>query len=236
MNLPRHKPGSGSGFTLIEMLLALAVSAIVLAGIGGVFFSAMRLRERTTALVDASAPLYFAMDALRRDLQGALPPGAVLAGAFKSGPQSSGGLAQSFWIQFSTTTGAISASAPYGDIQDVLYELREPEVRTNGSGKDLVRGTCRNLLSTMAMEWTDKPVLANVESLQFSCFDGVQWRDTWDTSMSDTNLPSAVRVRIQLVGNDTTDNRIREPIEIIVPLVIQSGTNETQSATAEGSS
>jgi hypothetical protein len=144
-------------------------------------------------------------------------------------------MALSYWIQFSTTTGAIGANAPYGEIQDVLYELREPEVRTNGAGKDLIRSTCRNLLSPMTMEWSDKAVLANVDSLEFACYDGNQWRD-WDTSMSDTNLPTAVRVRIQLTPNDTADSRMREPIEMIVPLLTQSRTNQTQSASSTGGS
>ena len=51
----------------MEMLLALAVSAIVLAGIGGVFYSAIRLRERTAALVDAAAPLHQARHRQERD-------------------------------------------------------------------------------------------------------------------------------------------------------------------------
>src|SRR5262249_20007037 len=78
------------GFTLMEMLLALAVSAIVLAAIGGVFYSAIRLRERTIALLDEAAPLRQALAFLRRDLQGCLPPGRVMAGGFKSGAVNNG--------------------------------------------------------------------------------------------------------------------------------------------------
>ena len=37
------------GFTLMELLLAMGTSAIVLAAIGSVFYSAIRLRERTTS-------------------------------------------------------------------------------------------------------------------------------------------------------------------------------------------
>jgi hypothetical protein len=43
-------------------------------------------------------------------------------------------------------------------------------------------------------------------------------------------------MRIQLVDNDQTDHRLREPIEIIVPLVIQSRTNQTESASTGGAS
>src|SRR6266542_2408180 len=71
---------STQAFTLIEITLALAVSAIVLAAIGGVFYSAVRLRERTMAMIEEAAPLQQAISFLRRDLKGAVPPGGVLAG------------------------------------------------------------------------------------------------------------------------------------------------------------
>jgi prepilin-type N-terminal cleavage/methylation domain-containing protein len=220
--------GTGAcAFTLMEMLLALAVSAIVLAGIGGVFFSALRLRERTVALIDQSSPVFIALDVLRRDLKGALPPNGMLAGDFRSGNLSSG-VGQGFGLEFSTTTGSIDDGQPWGDVQDIIYELRDPVVRTN-SGKDLVRTVGRNLLSATGIEWNDHWLLGNVETLQFSCYDGVEWREAWDTSLSDTNLPTAIRVRIQFATDNTADLRNQEPLEMVFPLVTQLRTNQTQT-------
>jgi len=99
---------AASAFTLMEVMLALMVSAIVLAAIGGVFYSAIRLRDRTAAMLDESTPLHQALSFLRRDLQGALPPGGpyALVGDFKN-EQLSGGIGQNFHIQFFTSTGMI---------------------------------------------------------------------------------------------------------------------------------
>ena len=44
------------GFTLIEMILAVGVAALVLTIIGSVFFAALHLREVTQAAVDAATP------------------------------------------------------------------------------------------------------------------------------------------------------------------------------------
>jgi prepilin-type N-terminal cleavage/methylation domain-containing protein len=220
-------------FTLLEMMLALAVSAIVLAGIGGVLFSAIRLRERTTALVDESVPLYRAISYLRRDLQGVLPPGGVMAGEFRVGGLNSG-VGPSIGIQFTTTTGVLKDDLPWGDVQEVTYELRDPVVRTNGAGKDLIRTISRNLLSTTTLDYNEQWLLGNVESLQFSCYDGYNWRELWDTSLTETNVPTAVRVQIQMVADESVDVRNRQPFELLVPITIQSRSNQTQQATGGG--
>lgn len=222
------------GFTLIEMLLALAVSAIVLAGIGGVFYSAMRLRERTTALLDSTAPLSQALDILRRDLKGTLPPSGGLAGDFRSGALNIG-LGQNYGLSFSTTTGVISDKAPWGDVQEVIYELRDPVTRNSSGGKDLVRAVSRNLLSTTALEWDEQLLLSNVDKLEFYSYDGYDWRSSWDTSLSETNLPSAVMVRLQLAGQSRSEDARQQPIEIIVPLVCQSRTNATDTSSSDAS-
>ncbi len=215
------------------MLLALAVSAIVLAGIGGVFFSALRLRERTTALLDESLPLYRGIGLLRRDLKGALPPEGTMVGDFKAGPINSG-IGQSVGLQFTTTTGVISDDAPWGDLQEVTYELRQPAVRTGNTGQDLVRSTSRNLLSNGLLDYTEQRVMGNIESVEYACFDGINWRDLWDTSLTDTNLPNAVRIRIRTVADENVDLRNRQPFEIIVPLITQSRTNQTTQQASGG--
>lgn len=221
-----------AGFTLVEVMLALAVSAIVLAAIGGVFFSAMRLRERTAALLDEAAPMQQALNYLRRDLKGAVGPGGVMESDFRDGDVETA-VGQGFGLQFCTTTGIVKDSAPWGDIQEVVYQLKDPTVRNSTTGgRDLVRSITRNLLATSAPDYQDQVLLSNVKSVDFFCFDGSQWRDNWDTTMSDTNLPSAVRVRIQM-ASPTGDSANNTATEMVVPLMIQPiGTNQTSAATS----
>ena len=213
-------------------MLALVVSSIVLAGIGGVFYSAIRLRDRTAAMLDESIPLHQALVFLRRDLQNALPPGGTyaLAGDFKS-EQLGGGIGQNFRLQFFTSTGIINdnPNTAWGEIQEVSYELRDPLSRTGGTGRELIRSVTRNLLATAIPEPEEQFLLGNVQSLEFSCYDGYDWRESWDSSLSNTNLPSAIRVRIQVGTDRNPDNRSQQPFEMIVPLVTQSRTNQTQT-------
>ena len=102
--------------------------------------------------------------------------------------------------------------------------------RTGGTGRELIRSVYRNLLGTATQEPEEQFLLANVQSLEFSCYDGYDWREAWDTSLSNTNLPSAIRVRIQMATDTRSDAGAQQPFEMVVPLVTQSRTNVTQTA------
>ncbi len=223
-------------FTLIEMLLAVAICAIVLVAINGVFATAIRLRDKTSQAGEDSLPINRAMDMMVRDLKGTVGPGGYLAGDFKCGAQAMGatmglsGEAGSAGLDFYTSTGALSDKAPWGDIQEVFYELKAPNDR-NQTGMELVRCVNRNLLATTTSTPEIQSLLRNVQTVQFDCYDGMQWRDTWDTSSGDTNLPVAVRIRIQLAAKQGENTQNQTPLEMMVPLVTQTLTNLATNVT-----
>jgi type II secretion system protein J len=236
------KGGTPNAFTLIEVILALGIFALVLVSISTAFFAALRLRQKTSERIEEGLPLTHALSVLRRDLQNTLPPGGVLAGDFRSGNGGGGGssssstaranrglsTSQNVGLDFFTSTGRLSDSQPWGDIQEVNYQLQEPADRAHAYGRDLVRTVTRNLLATATQATDVQRLVGNVEDLQFLYFDGTQWRDSWDTSAGDTGLPAAVRVRIQLASSDGPTLRGVQPLEMVVLLESQSVTNLTQ--------
>ena len=214
----------------------MAICAIVLVAINAVFATAIRLRDKTSAAVEEGLPMDRALDRLRRDLKGAVGPGGFLAGDFKCGAQAMGasmglsGEAGNGGLDFFTSTGILSDRAPWGDLQEVFYELKAPEDR-NQAGMDLVRCANRNLLATTMQTPDLQSLLSHIETLQFECYDGTQWRDTWDTSAGDTNLPVAVRITLKMTAKPGEDASKFEPFQMIVPLVSQTlRTNQTSSA------
>jgi type II secretion system protein J len=221
-------------FTLIEMVLAIGVAAIVLVAINAVLFAALHLREATSNIVDAAAPVDQTVTFLRRDLQCSVTPTngttKVLSGDFRVGNVTSLGVPEPVAIEMFTATGVLGANAPWADIQRVTYELKQPTDRS-ATGKDLVRSVTRNLLSVTTPDVEDQFMLSGVTSIKFSCFDGSQWQDTWDTTgltSVNTNLPLAVRVDIQMSGGDSG---VVGPIEIVVPIDSQSRTNVVLNTT-----
>ena len=226
----KHVPHpSIRAFTLIEAMLATGIMAMVLLAVNGVFFSALRLRDRTSAAVGNALPAQQATAILRRDLQCAMAPGGTLAGDFKIGSVSEANRSQAVAIEMYTATGALRANEPWADIQMVTYAMRTPAVRSSVGGNDLIRSVTRNLLYTTTPKADDRCLMSGLQDLRFSCYDGTQWLDAWDTTNGNTNLPRAVRVRIRLAGAAAT-----EPIELVVPIVSQSRTNQIQSAVTGG--
>jgi prepilin-type N-terminal cleavage/methylation domain-containing protein len=65
----RNRVKQNSGFTLIEMLIAMAMSAIVLTGIYSVYTTMMNTTVNETDLVDMQQELRIAMDYMSRDIK-----------------------------------------------------------------------------------------------------------------------------------------------------------------------
>jgi type II secretion system protein J len=212
-------------FTLIEMILAIGVAAIVLVTVSSVFFAALRLRNATQDYVDAATPVDQTLSIMKRDLACIVTPTngttKVLSGDFRVGNVISIGSGVPVAIEMFTATGQLCDKQQWGDIQRVTYELRDPTTR-NGAGRDLYRSVTRNLLSTTPGTPEDQLMMSGIQSIAISCYDGVQWWNTWDTTgltSANTNLPVAVRVDIQQAGNQMA------PLEMVVPIDSQARTN-----------
>jgi hypothetical protein len=169
---------------------------------------------------------------MRSDLQSAMSPttNGVMSGDFRVGDITSAAMNQNVSIELYATTGALHENEPWGDVQCVTYELRPSTAGAGNQGQDLVRSVTRNLLPTTTPVPEDQWMMGHVQSLTFDCYDGTQWRNSWDTTVSDTNLPIAVRVTIQLAGEGPGDPRAQEPIVLTVPIDSLARTNQVPTA------
>jgi len=217
-----------AGFTLIEILLALGICAIVLVIVSSVFATALKLQQHASDRLDESLPAERAMNLMRRDLKNAVAPGGLLAGPLQSGSVL-GGVDANDGVQIYTTTGLITDNAPWSEIQKVTYGLQASS-DSSARGKNLVRTVTRNLLTTGTEDDDEQFIMGGVESLKFSFFDGGNWLDTWDDT-TETNLPMAIRVSLQIAP--VSDNASRaEPLQLLVPLMVQVHTNGLDNSDA----
>lgn len=216
-------------FTLVEMLLAVAISAVVLVAINAVLFGGLHMQARTTELAEQTLPVERMVSSMKQDLLGIVPMG-TLAGPMGTDATATG-MTQTPLLEIFTSSAAISDDVPWGDVQRIDYSLQAPPNAANSSGKDLVRGVTRNLLSTTQDTPVQDVLISDVQNLQFSFYDGTNWNDTWSTTLS--NIPAAIKISISFV-TPKNGKPATPPVQFLVPVVTQSPTNQPSTNTTGG--
>jgi type II secretion system protein J len=230
----RLKAEQRAAFTLIEVMVALVAFGIILAAINGVFWGALKLRNRTVESIDAALPLERAILFLRKDLGAIVPPGGTFFGQFSTTVNSTNTMLTqgamnmdsrigSSGPQFYTMSGQVDDSTSFSDVQLVSYSLVEATNR-NSVGRDLCRNVTRNLLPSVQMEVDEQHILTGVDAIYFSYFDGTTWKESWTTNEV-YKLPRAVKVEIAMAG-EGRGRGTQKSVQVVVPLV-EAGTNST---------
>jgi type II secretion system protein J len=228
-------------FTLIEVMVAMVAFAIILAAINGIFWGALKLRNRTADHVDAALPVEHALAVIKSDLASIVPPGGTFFGELQSTITSTNTTMTSLLQmtdqqqgrtspQFFTSSGRVDDSSYWSDVQMVSYYLQAPTNR-DGIGSDLYRQVTHNLLRIMQMNQTEvdaQPILSGVQKMNFYFYDGTTWKETWDSLTEIYKLPKAIKVEITMASE--TRGRGPAPLDIVVPL-IDAGTNDFSQAT-----
>ncbi len=205
-------------FTLIEMILAMAVGAIVILAIQTVFFGALRLRNTSEQRMDQELAIHRTLEVIKKDFSGLLLPGGVLAADFQTSTSyslNSTVPGERISAEFFTNSGRIDAYSPFADAQRVAYYL-SPHPQSGHF--ELVRTFNRNLLPVSEDEPGVQTLLGGIDSAFFDYFDGSSWTETWDSTVTPT-LPSAVRFTMQLSPNSTL-NTSTTTVEVVVPISV----------------
>lgn len=228
--ISRRRPSRRAGFTLIEIILAVSIMAILLVAIQTAFFSALRLRAKTTESVESGMPTEEALQIIQHDLANLVvannPSNGTFFGPLQTINQTNiqpGQIGPDFYI----SGGELDGMAPWGNTQKIDYLLASPTNGTGGPGRDLIRAITHNLLPINPPATPDEKqtILSGVSSVTFLYYDGTQWDQVWDTTQ-ETNLPYAIKVQIQMaVPNGGSALTMNPPLEIVVPVDTLLNTN-----------
>ncbi len=206
---PRNRP---RGFTLIEVSLALAASAVLLSAVYGVFSKAIHLRDDATERTRQSRARTRAAAILRSDLQNARISGGTLA-AVLQGSRDAQGSQFPGTLTLTTTTGRPGQDTPGGDLQEVHYFVADANGQSDAGV--LVRTTQLNLLAPVTEEPPQEILIDGVTALEPAFFDGQTWTERWDYTPDNPALPQALRVTIRRSNGAA-------PLEITVPWTTQT--------------
>jgi general secretion pathway protein J len=216
-----------SGFTLIEMLLAVSIFSIVLVAIHGVFFTAMRLRNNAVDALESTLPAEQALNVIQRDIANICTTTNYTNGSFMGPLQSSptNMLPNQISPDFYTTGGELDGMVPWGNIEKIDYLLATPTNGYRGPGQDLIRAVTHNLLPLNQPPQPDEEhaILSGVRSVMFQYYDGTTWEPTWDTTQQ-TNLPYAIKVQIQMAPLPGVVAQAA-PLQLVIPIDVLLNTN-----------
>jgi len=217
-------------FTLIELLLAISIMAIILTAINGMFFTALHLRNTAVNSLEASLPVEQALDVMEHDLANlncsTNTNSGFLAPLITLNPTNA--LPNQIGPSFYTSGGELDGMVPWGCMQKVDYLLAAPTNGNRGPGRDLIRAVTRNLLPISQPAPADEQhtILSGVQSLNFLYYDGMQWDQNWDTTQQ-TNLPYAIKVQIHMAplpgASSMAQNQV---LELVVPVDVMLSTNQ----------
>jgi general secretion pathway protein J len=221
-----------AAFTLIEVLIAVSIFAIVLGAINTVFYSALKLRNKTSELLDKSVPVEQAITIIERDLRNLVPPNGPLSGQLQSAPPLTNAIPGAVGPVFYCASANIDDVNPWPEVQKVSYVITPSTNRL--AGNDLFRVVDRNLLAPIPEQPDSQWLMSGVQQIAFQYYDGTAWQDSWDSTLQEPKLPKAIKLQIQFVPEDSDPvNPVATPLEIVVPVMVEARTNQTTNATSE---
>ena len=178
---------SASGFTLIEILVALVIFAAMAAITWGALGQIARARSALAAEQDRFAQVVVAMTDLERDLRQAIA--RPLRGNY--GEQVPALLGFGDRIELSRLGYANPRAEPRSNIERVLYALDDSSLRRG-------RYAVLDRAAGSVPEWRDLLSRVSLLRLRYLADDGT-WRDQWpprDVPLQ--TLPRAVELRMEL--------------------------------------
>src|SRR5579863_1505321 len=190
------------GFTLLELLVALIMSAILAMSLFSTLYIAFKVQKNSKEDVEPIATVDMALDMVRADLQAAQPPAGLLEGPFEGVQNGSGG---GDTLDFYSNGYAPQHQTGNGEIKHVFLTLEQ-----KGGDQCLVRQVIPNILSQQTPVPDEEIICRNVRSFMLEYYDGEAWQTSWDSTQYNNALPAAVEVTLELVPPGAKDSvRIR---------------------------
>ena len=224
----RRPPALRRAFTLIELVLALALTVSVAAILSGAMFTVFHAKNSINEALDQSRAGGNGADILPQELANCLPPTPSTTTTIRVSLTSAGttgsligpfeGLSDS--VDFFT-----SGPEPKADLQPDVREVQYELLTDPDGGQMLVRHVFTNPLATVTTQPPDVIVCHNVLSFALSYYDGTNWNDTWDSTQKSNALPLAVQITLELTPRHP--NELTRLDTRMVPVICAVATSST---------
>jgi general secretion pathway protein J len=187
---------SDRGFTLLEVLVALALLVMLSAALYGTYFSLMRGREIAVVKMEARRELSTTLDQLNRELSAAFYNTNNKSLHFVVEDRDFFGKPAST-LDFTFIAPPVGGTLPASDQVRAIYTAgeRDKKLTLARQAQDLY----------MKVDSLPYPQMKELEGFLVECYDGNEWVRTWDTVLNNS-LPKAVRVTLMVKEGEKTVN------------------------------
>ena len=184
-----------SAFTLLEMLLALALMSILAGSLYASLHIAFRSRDSALAAIEPLDKAAVALEMLREDIEAALPPNGILAAEFvgQDGQDDAGRDADTLALY--SSAGRCPPGQTASDVRRVEFSVESSPDEQEGT---LVRRVTSILLAPEVYEPEAEVLCRGVRAVQLRYFDGSAWQDNWDSVSLGNVLPLAVEATLEV--------------------------------------
>jgi general secretion pathway protein J len=207
------KRSSARGFTLIEVVIAVAITAGIGVTVGAAFNQAIAARDMAQQESEHYRMLRAAMNRMTREIGGAFVSDHYDAKRYRDQydrPTNFVGKRES--LLFSTMTHQrLYADAKESDQMVVEYSIKSsPDPKARGR-QDLVRREKPLIDERMDRGGQEEVLYEGAKKIEFQYWDSEkkQWDDEWDTRQRDRKSMLPTRVRVVLTAKDETGKEAR---------------------------
>jgi general secretion pathway protein J len=180
------------GFTLLEVLIALALLGILAGALYGTYFSLVRGREAAREGMEARRELRVTLDLLRREISSASYSRNSKRLYFRVEDRDVFGKPAST-LAFTAIAAPQPGNLTVSDQLDLKYEVLERDRRLvlSRRAKDLYHSA----------EAARYPQMESLEGFLVECRSGDKWVKSWDTALN-MGLPKEVRITVTVPDGD----------------------------------
>jgi type II secretory pathway pseudopilin PulG len=191
---------------MLELLVAMAMMGALAVSLYASLRVAFRARDSAMNAIAPVRSAQIAVELIRGDIESALPPTGVLAGAFLAQYGIETPNASTIQFHCAATdpvmpTNATPQPSFAGSQTFVTGGIRRVElsVATLPDGTSgLVRRTTHNLLAPTEVLPQEEVLCRGVRAFLLRYFDGFIWQDFWDSTQQGDVLPVAVEMVLEL--------------------------------------
>jgi general secretion pathway protein J len=184
-----------SGFTLLEVLIAVVLLGILSAALYGSYFGVLRARDRAAYGMESRRELGVTLDLIRRELSSVQFNRSDKRLRFVVEDRDNFGIPSST-LEMTTLVPTAGQSRKESGIVTVAYRIAEKNKKRILTRQD------RDLFSEEETVLA-YPQMEQISAFLVECHDGAKWIKSWDSAINGT-LPKSVRVTVQIKDEGKT--------------------------------